>query len=135
MRISRRVGRIGCAAIVVLFVLACGAGAPTAPVIDVALVTASQSICGATYLCAADPAPDAGDQATAEQRIIDGYVKKQIGCTPDMPSNPQSVTWDPPGFRPYVGGSGNINDSDPRLGGHFTADYVNGRWHIAYLYC
>src|ERR1700722_5363839 len=41
---------------------------------------------------------DPGDQATAEQRIIDGYVAKQHGCTPDLAPNPQGVTWDAPGF-------------------------------------
>jgi hypothetical protein len=116
-------------------VLIGGAVAPVPRSPAVALITASESICGARYLCPADPAPDGGDQATAEQRIVDGYVTKQSSCTPNLPPSPQSVDWDPPGFAPYVGGSGVINDSDPRLGGHFTADYVNGRWHVAYLYC
>jgi len=105
------------------------------PVNEVALVTASETACGANALCRTDPPPDAGDQTTAEQRVIDGYVTKQAGCTPDLPANPQSVTWDPPGFAPNAGGSGNVNDADPRLGGHFVADYVNGRWHIDYQYC
>jgi hypothetical protein len=92
-------------------------------------------MCGANALCPDDPAPDGGDQATAEQKNIDGYMKKQINCTPDLPPNPQSATWDPPGFAPYVGGTGVINDANPRLGGKYRADYVNGRWHIEYLYC
>ncbi|CAM3106377.1 hypothetical protein BST27_17425 [Mycobacterium intermedium] len=110
-----------------------GIGAPVTSAF--AAAAGSQSISGATHLYPADPAPDAGDQPTAEQRVIEGYVDKQAGCTPDLPANPQSVTWDPPGFAPNVGGSGSVNDADPRLGGRFVADYVNGHWHIAYPYC
>ena len=83
----------GAAAIAGLFVMS------AAPGNDVVLVDAQQSVCGTTAFCPADPAPDAGDQATAEQRIMDGYVKKQVNCTPDLPPNPQSITWDPPGSR------------------------------------
>ena len=106
-------------------------GAPT----KVALVDARQNACGTTTLCPINPAPDAGDQTTAEQKIIDGYVKKQINCTPDLPPNPQSVTWDPPGFAPFVGGTGVIHDANPQLGGQYRADYVDGRWHIENPYC
>ena len=106
-------------------------GAPT----KVALVDARQNACGTTTLCPQNPAPDAGDQTTAEQKIIDGYVKKQINCTPDLPPNPQSVTWDPPGFAPFVGGTGVVHDANPQLGGQYRADYVDGRWHIEYPYC
>lgn len=102
---------------------------------EVALVVARESICGASVFCPADPAPDAGDQATAEQKIKDGYIQKQINCTPSLPPNPQSITWDPPGFAPNVGGSGVIRDANPQLGGQYRADYVNGRWHIEYPYC
>ncbi len=101
----------------------------------VALVDARQNVCVTTALCPADPAPDAGDQATAEQKIKDGYVTKQMNCTPNLPPNPQSVTWDPPGFAPYVGGTGVVHDANPQLGGQYRADYVNGRWHIEYPYC
>ena len=106
-------------------------GAPT----KVALVDARQNACGTVALCRTDPPPDGGDQATAEQKVIDGYVKKQINCTPDLPPNPQSLSWDPPGFAPYVGGTGVIHDANPQLGGQYRADYVNGRWHIEYPYC
>ena len=103
------------------------------------MANARESGCGAHALCPNDPAPpgppDLGDQPTAEQRVIDGYTAKQQGCTPGTPPNPQSVTWDPPGFTPSVGGSGNVNDANPQLGGPFRADWVNGRWHIDYLYC
>lgn len=133
--LRRSIRPIASAAAVGLFVL-CGSGVVSAPPIDsLAFATTNQRPCGATPLCAADPAPDAGDQASAEQQVIDGYVKKQVGCTPDLAPSPRSITWDPPGFTPNVGGSGNINDADPRLGGHFAADYVNGHWHVAYMYC
>ena len=102
---------------------------------EVALAVTRQSICGASGFCPADPAPDAGDQATAEQKIKDGYIQKQINCTPSLPPNPQSITWDPPGFAPNVGGSGVIRDANPQLGGQYRADYVNGKWHIEYPYC
>jgi len=106
-------------------------GAP----VNIVLVDAHRSICGANAQCPQDPVPDGGDQATAEQKIIDGYNKKQINCTPDLPPNPQSITWDPPGFAPYVGGTGVVHDANPQLGGQYRADYVNGRWHIEYPYC
>ncbi|CAM4190275.1 hypothetical protein MB901379_04359 [Mycobacterium basiliense] len=138
-RITRRVSPINCAAAAMLAstMLICSTyAAPGAPA--VVLTNPSGGWCGPTRSCPADPAPDApmgGDQATAERQIIDGYVTKQIGCTPDLTPHPQAVNWNPPGFTAYVGGSGNIVDDDSRLGGQFTADYVNGRWHIAYLYC
>jgi hypothetical protein len=103
--------------------------------VGVALADVSQNMCGTGALCPDDPPPDAGDQATAEQKIIDGYKQKQINCTPSLPPNPQSLTWDPPGFAPYVGGTGVIHDANPQLGGQYRADYVNGRWHIEYPYC
>lgn len=103
--------------------------------VQVALATPGPRPCAATALCANAPVPDAGDQATAERAVIDGYIKKQVGCTPTMPPNPVSITWDPPGFAPGAGGSGLIHDADPALGGQYRADYVDGRWHIEYLYC
>jgi len=131
------VGASAAAGFVLAAVLMCGAftSAPHSPISDVMLVNASAGMCGANAMCPKDPAPDSGDQATAEQRIIDGYIAKQKGCTPDLPPNPQRITWDPPGFTPNIGGTGIVNDADPRLGGQFRADWVNGRWHIEYLYC
>jgi hypothetical protein len=107
----------------------------SAPAATVVLVDARQSLCGTNASCPTDTPPDLGDQATAEQKIRDGYVQKQINCTPSLPPNPQSITWDPPGFAPNVGGSGTIHDANPQLGGQYRADYVNGRWHIEYPYC
>jgi hypothetical protein len=127
---SKHVGGAAAAGLVVAALLTSGA-----PAGDVALVYVRQIACGTTTLCPSDPAPDAGDQATAEQKIKDGYVAKQMNCTPNLPPNPQSVTWDPPGFAPYVGGTGVVHDVNPQLGGQYRADYVNGRWHIEYPYC
>ncbi|MGB9304156.1 MAG: integrase [Mycobacterium sp.] len=123
--ISRRI-ETAAIGMVAAAMLTCGAVAPA---------NAREGVCAPNALCANTPAPDPGDQGTAEQRVIEGYVSKQAGCTPDLAANPQGVTWDPPGFTPSVGGSGNINDANPSLGGHFVADYVNGRWHIDYQYC
>jgi hypothetical protein len=125
----KHTGATAVAGLVVTTLLTLGAPA------KVALADARQNVCGTTALCPADPAPDDGDQATAEQKIVDGYVTKQTNCTPNLPPNPQSVTWDPPGFAPYVGGTGVIHDANPQLGGQYRADYVNGRWHIEYPYC
>jgi hypothetical protein len=131
-------GRAAVAAgLVVTALLTWGAVAPRAGA--TAPANAPVSGCGANALCPNDPAPtgppDPGDQATAERRVIEGYVAKQHGCTPDTPPNPRSVTWDPPGFTPNIGGEGNVIDASPALGGHFRADWVNGQWHIDYMYC
>lgn len=128
MRISVGVGAASGLAMTVLLTFC-------TPGDDVVPANARQSVCGPNTLCANDPPPDGGDQATAEQKIIDGYKAKQISCTPSLPPNPQSITWDPPGFAPSVGGTGTIRDANPQLGGQYRADYVNGRWHIEYLYC
>lgn len=136
-RSSGPAGALGTAAVTgfaVTAVLMC-CTAPHSHVTEVMLVDATESVCDAKAMCPADPAPDSGDQATAEQRVIDGYIAKQKGCTPDTPPNPRSVTWDPPGFTPNMGGTGVVNDTDPRLGGQFRADWVNGRWRIEYPYC
>lgn len=104
--------------------------AARSPINHVVLVNASQSMCLANALRPSAPAPDSGDQATAEQRIIDGYIAKQKGCTPTHSPSPGI-----PRFHAKRRGTGNITDADPRLGGHFAADWVDGRWHIEYLYC
>lgn len=141
-RISGVAGPVGAAALagfVAAAVLTCGAAAktPPSPVNNLVLVTASENMC-TNAPCPKQPAPpdpDTGDQTTAEQRITDGYVAKQKGCTPDVTPNPLGVIWDSPGFTPNLGGTGRVNDADPRLGGQFRADWVNGRWHIVYPYC
>lgn len=129
MRIARSAGATSLAGLLTAALFT--SAAPVEPM----LVTARQSLCGDHAVCPGDPPPDGGDQATAERKIIDGYVNKQQSCTPNLPPNPQSVTWDPPGFAPYVGGSGVVHDANPQLGGVYRADYVNGRWQIEYPYC
>jgi hypothetical protein len=125
----KHAGATAVAGLVVTTLLALGAPA------KVALADTRQNVCGTTAPCPADPAPDGGDQATAEQKIIDGYVQNQTNCSPLLPPNPQSVTWDPPGFASFVGGTGVVHDANPALGARYRADYVNGRWHIEYPYC
>ena len=95
---SNCVGVAALAGLVATAVLTCGAvaTAPRSPV-DKVLVNASENMCRVNATCPQDPAPpgpDLGDQATAEQRIIDGYLTKQRGCSPDLAPNPQGVTWD-----------------------------------------
>lgn len=129
MRIGRSGATTAAAALAAAAALTLGTPQP------VAFTAVGQRPCGAAELCASAPGTDGTDQATAERAIIDGYVKKQVGCTPTMPPNPVSVSWDPPGFTPGVGGSGLIHDANPALGGQFRADYLDGRWHVEYLYC
>lgn len=90
--------RIGATALITAAagVLAAAMLHPNAP----ALAAVGQRPCSANALCANAPAADGGDQAAAERAIIDGYVKKQVGCTPNMPPHPVSIAWDPPGFTP-----------------------------------
>ena len=103
--------------------------------LQLATGVAAALIIGATGTAHAAPPPPTPDQASAEWTVTDGYFVKQIGCTPESPGDTLSITWDPPGFAPNVGGSGVIHDANPQLGGQYRADYVNGRWHIEYLYC
>jgi hypothetical protein len=141
-RITGRARPVGAAALagsVATAALICGAVAttPRSLVNSLIFVNATENTC-TNAPCPKQPAPpdpDSGDQTTAEQRIIDGYIAKQKGCTPDLTPNPRGVTWDSAGFTPNVGGTGTVNDADPRLGGEFRADWVDGRWHIEYPYC
>jgi hypothetical protein len=74
---------------------------------------------------------DPGDQTTAEQRIIDGYVAKQRGCTPDLAPSPQGVTWDSPGFTPNAGGTGTV-----RMPIHdWAANFAPTGWTAAGTLC
>src|SRR5689334_11604293 len=95
-----------------------------------------------SVLCAGTMAPAwAGPQEatptleSAEQTIINGYIAKQIACTPDMPPTFESITWDPPGFVPAAGGRGMITDQNPALGGQFAATWTGFEWSVDYLYC
>lgn len=95
------------------------------------------AIIAASGLAHAMPPPPTPDQASAEWTITDGYLTKQIRCTPDTPGDPISITWDPPGFIPGVGGTGMINDANPALGGQFSAYWVPhpGFWDVEYQFC
>ena len=85
-------------------------------------------------LASADPYTPVQTQDNAEFAIADGYIAKQINCTPDMPPTFESITWNPPGFTP-AGGSGMIHDADPALGGPFVATWAGNYWDIEYQYC
>lgn len=98
---------------------------------------AAALITGASGIAHAAPPPPSPDQASAEWTVTDGYFVKQIGCTPETPGDPLSITWDPPGFIPGFGGQGMINDANPALGGHFSArwDPMPGFWDVQYEFC
>jgi hypothetical protein len=82
----------------------------------------------------ADPYTPVQTQDNAEFAIADGYIAKQINCTPGLSPEFQSITWNPPGFTPE-GGSGMIHDADPALGGPFSATWAGTYWDIEYQYC
>jgi hypothetical protein len=87
-----------------------------------ALVTHSPSV-------RADPYTPVQTQDNAEFAIADGYIVKQMNCTPELSPVFESITWDPPGFSPG-GGTGMIHDADPALGGQFAAKWsaITGMW-------
>lgn len=128
-RLSRGVRAVAGPALAVAALLGFATPAPAA------VADTRQNVCDTSAPCPLGPAPDGGDQGTAERQIMNGYVDNEKGCRPDVTPNPQSVTWDPPGFQSNTGGSGKITDADPRLGGQFRADWVNGHWHIEYPHC
>nr|WP_090344630.1 hypothetical protein [Mycolicibacterium malmesburyense]CRL76309.1 hypothetical protein CPGR_03926 [Mycolicibacterium malmesburyense] len=105
-------------------------------IVSVASAGAALAI-GASGLAHAMPPPLGSDQASAEWAIFDGYLPKQIGCTPDKPGDPVSISWDPPGFTPGVGGTGMIHDANPALGGQFSAHWnpSPGFWDVEYEFC
>ena len=91
--------------------------------------------------CASAPAPTLADpsipaqtQDSAEWAIADGYVAKQVECTPEMPPTFESIAWDAPGFTPE-GGMGMITDANPQLGGRFVATWASDYWAVEYMYC
>jgi hypothetical protein len=68
-----------------------------------------------TTLIAVQPAhADNGDQASAAQAVRQVYHQVQARCTPSMPPQFQSVTWD--FFHPMSGGAGTIHDARAALG-------------------
>lgn len=82
----------------------------------------------------ADPYTPVQTQDSAEFAIADGYIVKQMACTPDSPPVFESVTWDPPGFTPD-GGTGMIHDANPALGGQFAARWAGDYWDVEYQFC
>ncbi|GAT08169.1 hypothetical protein H7I77_03955 [Mycolicibacterium novocastrense] len=105
-------------------------------ILSVAGVITAATI-GASAVVHASPPLPSPDQASAEWTITDGYLVKQIGCTPDTPGEPVSISCDPPGFVPAVGGTGMIHDADPALGGQFSARWIPspGFWDVEYQFC
>lgn len=70
----------------------------------------------------------------AEFAIADGYIIKQMNCTPELAPVFDSVTWNPPGFTPQ-GGTGMIHDANPALGGAFAARWAGNYWDVEYQFC
>jgi hypothetical protein len=99
-----------------------------------ALAVLTLSACAAEPSAVADPSVPAQTQASAEWAIEEGYIAKQIECTPDLPPAFRSIAWDPPGFTPD-GGTGMITDANPQLGGQFTATWATDYWAVEYMYC
>lgn len=82
----------------------------------------------------ADPYTPVQTQDNAEFAIADGYIIKQINCTPDLSPVFESITWDAPGWTPE-GGSGMIHDANPALGGQFAARWAGDYWDVEYQFC
>jgi hypothetical protein len=105
----------------------------TCGVIAVAPRATGENICGAHALCPSDPDLGSGDQLSAEQAIINGYLSTQSGCGAAAPPTPGSIAWDPPGFISNIGGSGVFNDPNAPLVDRFRAAYTDGSWNIEFL--
>jgi hypothetical protein len=82
----------------------------------------------------ANPYTPVQTQDNAEFAIADGYIVKQMDCTPDLSPVFDSITWNPPGFTPE-GGSGMISDANPALGGPFAARWAGNYWDVEYQFC
>jgi hypothetical protein len=82
----------------------------------------------------ADPYTPVQTQNNAELAIVDGYIVKQMVCTPELSPAFESITWDPPGFTPE-GGTGVIHDANPGLGGPFAATWAVDHWAVEYQFC
>ena len=82
----------------------------------------------------ADPYTPVQTQDNAEFAIADGYIVKQMVCTPELSPVFESITWDPPGFTPE-GGTGMIHDANPALGGQFAATWAVDHWAVEYQLC
>jgi hypothetical protein len=101
------------------------------------LSVAAVSVCALTVsapAASANPYDPVQTQDNAEFAIADGYIVKQMDCTPDLSPVFDSITWDPPGFTPQ-GGSGMIHDANPALGGPFAARWAGNYWDVEYQFC
>ncbi|WP_006243467.1 hypothetical protein [Mycolicibacterium tusciae] len=104
----------------------------------VAVLSAAAVTVGAllTHAAAAgaDPYTPVQTQDNAEFAIADGYIVKQMNCTPELSPAFESLTWDLPGFTPE-GGTGMIHDANPGLGGPFAARWAGDYWDVEYQFC
>lgn len=99
------------------------------------LVAAATLACGGIAVAphaVSDPALGSGDQVSAEQAIINGYLSTQSGCGAAAPPAPGSIAWDPPGFVSNIGGSGVFNDPNAPLVDRFRAAYADGLWNVEF---
>ena len=102
-----------------------------------ALSIAALSVCALIAhppVAAANPYVPVQTQDNAEFAIADGYIIKQMNCTPELSPVFESITWDPPGFAPQ-GGTGMIHDADPALGGPFAVTWAGNYWDVEYQFC
>jgi hypothetical protein len=100
------------------------------------LVAAAALTCGVLTLAppaSGDPGLGIGDQVSAEQAIVDGYLNTQAGCGATAPLTPGSIAWDPPGFTSNIGGSGSFNDPNAPVVDRFRAAYGDDAWNIQFL--
>ncbi|MDT5013781.1 MAG: hypothetical protein QOH57_5398 [Mycobacterium sp.] len=131
--VSSRLKFRACTAVVacVLAVAACASPQPAKP-------SASSANPSTTSVTAVSPAPSsAGDQASAEAAIRQGYAEKLARCyaTRDSVAQIVGIRWNPPGFKENEGGSGHIDAAEEALGGEFTATFDGGRWNTVYHWC
>lgn len=102
-------------------------------VLSIATVSACGFV-GSEPDVAAGPYTPVQTQDNAEFAIADGYIVKQMNCTPELSPVFEFLTWDPPGFTPE-GGSGMIHDANPALGGQFAARWAGDYWDVEYQFC
>lgn len=104
----------------------------------------------AAVLSAAPVAHADGDPANLESLVGLAYLTYQARCTPQTPPDFEGVVWDAPPTG--QGGTGTVIDTNPALGGQFTAlwdatsdpadpgtfkfpDGGSGYWDIAFQFC
>jgi hypothetical protein len=92
-----------------------------------ASVLAAVAVAGCLSQVCLPPAAraESGDQADATQAVQTVYLQRQRACTPAMPPQFRSITWE--NFYPASGGKGRIVDANPHLGGPFQVYYTKPR--------